>query len=61
MDSYYYSAECHDRLVNQCPNATFYNANLLVNWIRLIKSEDEIKFSASLINNLASLELTILV
>ena len=41
MDSYYYSAECHKRLISQCPNATFYDANLLVNWERLIKSENE--------------------
>jgi len=44
MDSYYYSAECHARLLNQCPEATFHDANLLVNWIRLIKSENEIKY-----------------
>ena len=44
MDSYYYTAECHSRLVNQCPNAIFYDANLLVNWVRLIKSKDEIKY-----------------
>ena len=44
MDSYYYSAECHARLLNQCPNATFHNAYLLINWIRLIKSDNEIKY-----------------
>ena len=44
MDSYYYTAECHARLVSQCPNATFLDANLLVTWIRLIKSKDEIKY-----------------
>ena len=44
MDSYYYSAECHARLLNQFPEATFHDANLLVNWIRLIKSENEIKY-----------------
>lgn len=44
MDSYYYSAECHSRLLNQCPNASFHNAYLLVNWIRLIKSDSEIKY-----------------
>ena len=44
MDSYYYSAECHNRLLTQCPNATFHDANLLVNWVRLIKSKDEIKY-----------------
>ena len=44
MDSYYYSAECHKRLVTQCPNAIFHDANLLVNWVRLIKSENEIQY-----------------
>ena len=44
MDSYYYSAECHSRLVTQCPNAKFYDANLLVNWVRLIKSDSELKY-----------------
>ena len=44
MDSYYYSAECHNRLVILCPNAKLHNANLLVNWIRLLKSENEIKY-----------------
>jgi len=44
MDSYYYSAECHNRLVTQCPNASFYDAKLLVNWVRLIKSDNEIKY-----------------
>jgi len=44
MDSYYYSAECHNRLVTQCPNAKFHDANLLVNWVRLIKSTNELKY-----------------
>jgi len=44
MDSYYYSAECHNRLVKQCPNAKLHDANLLVNWVRLIKSNKEIKY-----------------
>ena len=44
MDSYYYSAECHSRLLAQCPNATFINADLLVNWIRYIKSDYEIEY-----------------
>ena len=44
MDNYYYSAECHNRLISQCPNAKFYDANLLVNWVRLIKSENELKY-----------------
>jgi len=44
MDSYYYTAEKHNRLVTQCPNATFKNAHLLVNWIRYIKSDSEINY-----------------
>ena len=44
MDSYYYTAENHNRLLNQCPNAVFKNAHLLVNWIRYIKSESEITY-----------------
>ena len=44
MDNYYYSAECHNRLIKECPNAQFYDANLLVNWVRLIKSDNEINY-----------------
>ena len=44
MDSYYYSAECHKRLVKHCPNAKLHDANLLVNWVRLLKSKNEIKY-----------------
>ena len=43
MDSYYYTAECHSRLVTQCPNASFYDAYLLINWLRLVKSDKEIE------------------
>ena len=42
MDSYYYTAACHQALVAGLPNATFANANLLVNWLRVIKSNAEI-------------------
>ena len=44
MDSYYYTAETHHRLTSQCPNAKFHDANLLVNWIRLVKSDAEIAY-----------------
>ena len=44
MDSYYYTAENHDRLVKKCPNAKFKDAHLLVNWIRFIKSDSEIAY-----------------
>ena len=44
MDSYYYTAENHERLLKQCPNAKFINGHLLVNWVRYIKSEAEIAY-----------------
>ena len=44
MDSYYYTAESHHRLVTQCSNANFKDAYLLINWIRLVKSEKEIEY-----------------
>jgi ectoine hydrolase len=42
MDNYYFSAACYDSLVRHLPNATFSNANALVNWQRAVKSEAEI-------------------
>ena len=50
MDSYYYTAEIHYRLTSQCPNAKFHNAHLLVNWVRLIKSDAEIEYMKIAIN-----------
>ena len=44
MDSYYYTAEIHNRLITQCSNAKFKNAHLLVNWIRYVKSDTEIAY-----------------
>ena len=44
MDAYYYTAENHFRLTSTCPNVNFSDATLLVNWIRLIKSENEITY-----------------
>ena len=44
MDSYYYTAENHNRLLSKCPNANFKNGHLIVNWIRYIKSDAEIAF-----------------
>ena len=44
MDSYYYSAECHARLITHLPNTTFRDATLLVNWVRLVKSDNEIEY-----------------
>ena len=44
MDAYYYTAENHYRLTSTCPNVNFSDATLLVNWIRLIKSPNEITY-----------------
>ena len=43
-DSYYYTAEAHFRLNATLPNATFINANNLVNWARGVKSKQEIEY-----------------
>jgi len=55
MDDYYYTAKWHDILTNGLPNAKFLNAFLLVNWIRMIKSNQELNYmrNAGKIANLA--------
>lgn len=42
MGGYYYSARAHADLVKALPNAKFADADLLVNWIRLVKSPAEL-------------------
>jgi Xaa-Pro dipeptidase len=42
MDAYYFSARSYAELQKQLPNARFANADLLINWIRLVKSDAEI-------------------
>lgn len=44
MESYYFSALAYERLKQSLPNATFVDASLLVNYIRIIKSEQEIEY-----------------
>jgi ectoine hydrolase len=44
MENYYYSAKAHAVLTVELPNATLVEATALVNWQRLVKSEDEIGF-----------------
>ena len=44
MENYYYSAKAHDVLTTELPKAQFADATGLVNWQRLIKSDDEIAF-----------------
>lgn len=42
MGGYYYSARAHSDLVRALPLAEFVDADLLVNWIRMIKSPAEL-------------------
>lgn len=44
MDTYYFTAQCYIRLTKSLPNASFFDATSLVNWIRLIKSDQEIQY-----------------
>ena len=46
LDAYYYSPKAHARLTAALPNAKFADADLLVNWIRAVKSSAEIALSA---------------
>jgi Xaa-Pro aminopeptidase len=43
LETYYYSPKAHMRLVAALPNATFVDADLLVSWIRAVKSPAEIE------------------
>ena len=55
MDDYYYTAQWHEILVKGLPNAKFLNAFLLVNWVRMVKSNQELTYmrNAGKIANLA--------
>ncbi|MCK0142782.1 M24 family metallopeptidase [Aliiroseovarius sp. F20344] len=44
MENYYYSAKAHAVLTDELPEAKLVDATALVNWQRLVKSEDEIAF-----------------
>lgn len=44
MEAYYFTAKCFERLQASLPNATLKDATLLVNWVRIIKSEHEIAY-----------------
>lgn len=44
MDNYYFSAKCYERLQHGLPNARFQDASLLVNWVRIVKSDQEIEY-----------------
>ena len=44
LEAYYYSPKAHARLSRSLPNATMIDADLLVNWIRAVKSPAEIAY-----------------
>ncbi|SFE76134.1 Xaa-Pro dipeptidase [Bacillus sp. OV194] len=44
MDNYYFTAKCYEQLKKGLPNASFKDATLLVNWVRLVKSDAEITY-----------------
>ncbi|MEA4848903.1 MAG: M24 family metallopeptidase [Clostridiaceae bacterium] len=44
MDNYWFTAAAYETLKAKLPNAKFKNANVLVNWVRIIKSEQEIEY-----------------
>ncbi|MFD1066800.1 M24 family metallopeptidase [Oceanobacillus locisalsi] len=44
FDAYYFTARNYIQLTQQLPNATFVDGTTLVNWIRIIKSEQEIEY-----------------
>lgn len=44
LEAYYFSPKAHARLVAGLPNAKFHDADLLVNWIRAVKSPAEIAY-----------------
>jgi ectoine hydrolase len=43
-DAYYYTARSHEVLTRGLPNARFVDAELLVNWVRVVKSEQELAY-----------------
>jgi Xaa-Pro dipeptidase len=44
LEAYYFSPKGHARLVAGLPNAKFIDADLLVNWVRAVKSPAEIEY-----------------
>lgn len=44
MENYYFTAKCYEQLKTGLPNSSFTDATLLVNWVRLIKSDVEIGY-----------------
>lgn len=44
MDAYYYTAKCQEKLETSLPNANFMDGNNLVNWVKIVKSDNEVEF-----------------
>ncbi|MDL4841036.1 M24 family metallopeptidase [Aquibacillus rhizosphaerae] len=44
MDNYYFSAKAYERLTRNLPNAKFKDGGLLVNYVRIIKSNQELEY-----------------
>ncbi|MDQ6600508.1 M24 family metallopeptidase [Bacillus salipaludis] len=44
MENYYFTAKSYEQLKKGLPNANLQDATLLVNWVRLIKSDAEIEY-----------------
>ncbi|MFC7395397.1 M24 family metallopeptidase [Scopulibacillus cellulosilyticus] len=44
MENYYFTAKCYEHLKKGLPNAKLKDATLLVNWVRVIKSDEEIEY-----------------
>ena len=47
MDSHYFTAYCYETIKKGLPNAKFNDAERLVNWVRVVKSNKEIKLMQS--------------
>ena len=47
MDSHYFTAYCYEKIKQGLPNAKLKDSERLVNWVRLIKSNAEIKLMKS--------------
>ena len=44
MDSHYYTAYSHEKLKQGLPDSKIKDCKRLVNWVRVVKSDDEIKY-----------------
>ena len=47
MDSHYFTAFCYETLKKGLPNTKFLDSERLVNWVRVVKSNEEIKLMQS--------------